>query len=60
MFLNIGIQVGKVRNHSSRGVYWPGERDFNNVIVAVSVRIIALAVQALILRLTQLLAVQAM
>ena len=57
--LHEGIQIAQIRDHSRRRIHRPGHRYFHHVVVPVPVRIVALAIDALVLLLAELRAVQA-
>jgi hypothetical protein len=54
------VQVAQIRNHSGGRIDRAGNRDFDDVVVSVSIRIVALAIDALIFFIAELRAVQAM
>src|ERR1700685_4282865 len=60
MFVHVGIEDREIGDHAGGRIDGAGDGNFDNVIVAVAVGIIALAVDAAILRLIELVAVQAM
>src|SRR5271165_2461131 len=54
------VQVRQVADHPRLLIYWPADRDFDNVVVAMPVWVIALAVDLAVPLSGELLAVQAM
>ena len=59
LFVHKGIQVGKIRNHPGGRVDRAREEHFDGVVVAVAIRVVALAVDPAVFFFSQLHAMQA-
>jgi hypothetical protein len=57
---NEAIKIREIRNHSGGGIDFPRNKDFQNIIVPMSVRIIAFSVDEAVLFLAERRVVQAM
>src|SRR5580700_6640654 len=57
---DVTIEIGKIGDHARGRIDRPRHGDFHNVVVSVSIRVIALAVDSLVFGVVQLRAVQAM
>ena len=58
--LDVAIQLANIDNHPGFGVNWPGNRDLDNVVMAMTVRIAALAIHSPVFRFIEMGAVQPM